>query len=65
MFLHALDDPIIVGRSIDYETCMKNENILVATTQHGGHLGYFESLFSTKQWFTQPVYGFLNAFREK
>ena len=52
MFLMAKDDPIIGEKAICHETCIKNPYVLLATTEKGGHLGYFETIFSTKQWFT-------------
>jgi len=61
MFLMAKDDVIMGAASIDYETCMANPNILLAVTEHGGHLGWFESAYSSKQWFVQPVFEFLSA----
>lgn len=48
MFLMAKDDVIMGEKSIDYETCIANPNILLAVTENGGHLGYFESVYSTK-----------------
>lgn len=59
----AKDDPVIGGKSIDYETCQSNPNVLLGVTEHGGHLGYFESVFSTDQWFTKPVFEFLDSFK--
>ena len=42
------DDPIIGENAIDYDTCSKNPYVLLGVTHHGGHLGYYESAFSTK-----------------
>lgn len=47
MFLMAKDDVIMGAESIDYETCMANPKVLLAVTELGGHLGYFESIFSS------------------
>jgi predicted alpha/beta-fold hydrolase len=44
----AKDDPIIGEQSIDYDICRKNPYVLLGVTERGGHLGYFESLLSTK-----------------
>lgn len=62
-FLNARDDPIIGEQAIDREACEKNTYCLLGTTRRGGHLGYFESVTSSRQWFTQPVFEFLNYFQ--
>ncbi len=47
--LMSKDDPIIGGEAaIDYEACMSNPALLLGVTEKGGHLGYFESAFSSK-----------------
>lgn len=43
-FINALDDPV-VGEFFEIKQIKDNENILLGTTRHGGHLGYNESLF--------------------
>ena len=47
-FLMARDDPIIGELSIDREACEKNPYCLLGTTLGGGHLGYFESVTSSR-----------------
>ena len=59
-FLMAKDDPIIGEKAIDTNVCGKNPYILLGVTNKGGHLGYFESTMSYRQWFTEPVFEFLN-----
>jgi predicted alpha/beta-fold hydrolase len=61
MLLMAKDDPIIGPDAICYEITKSNPHLLMGVTERGGHLGYFESVFSTKQWFTKPVIEFLKA----
>jgi predicted alpha/beta-fold hydrolase len=61
----AKDDPIIGELAIDYDTCSRNPYVLLGVTDRGGHLGYFESAFNTKQWFTKPIFEFLNAVQTK
>jgi predicted alpha/beta-fold hydrolase len=46
-FLNALDDPIVGRRAIAFDAFKKNENVILVTSRHGGHLGYHESAFST------------------
>lgn len=59
----ALDDPVIGKNSIDRDVCSANPYILLGVTEQGGHLGYFESIMSTDQWFPQPALEFLNSFK--
>jgi len=44
--LNALDDPVVPEYVIKpvFETCKKNENLLMMTTKWGGHLGYHEGI---------------------
>lgn len=37
-----------------------NPNVLFGETMIGGHIGYYESIFSTDQWLDKPVFEFLN-----
>ena len=60
MFIVALDDPITGNTCIPYEEFDKNENICLIATDAGGHIAHFTSMFSTQQWFTHPVYHFLD-----
>ena len=41
------NDPII-GDTIDEEKLLENDNIVLGKTKYGGHLGFYESYFSTK-----------------
>ena len=63
LFVNALDDPIIGDYGIDFEGIRGNKNTILATTHHGGHLAYEESVFSTEQWYLGPALDFLNIFR--
>ena len=62
-FLNALDDPIIGDKSINYEVFDQNENTILGTTKHGGHIGYHESFFKKDQWFLEPAFDFLNQYK--
>lgn len=62
-FLMAKDDPIIGEKAIDMDTCKANPYVLLGVTEKGGHLGYFHSVISTKQWFTEPIFEFLSHFK--
>lgn len=48
LLLMAKDDPIIGEEAICYEFVNRNPNLLLGVTNRGGHLGYFESFFSSK-----------------
>ena len=45
--LLAKDDPVIGEGCIDHDICKANPNVLLGVTDHGGHLGYFETFMST------------------
>ena len=45
LFFNALDDPMIVPSVIDFESIKNNPNCVLATTEYGGHMGYFENVF--------------------
>jgi abhydrolase domain-containing protein 1/3 len=47
-FLMAKDDPIIGEKAIDSSVCENNPYILLGVTNKGGHLGYFESITTSK-----------------
>lgn len=61
LFMNALDDPVVGEACIDYDLFKNNENIAMATTKYGGHLGYGESHFSQKCWIVNPILKFLNG----
>lgn len=46
VFLSTLDDPIVTPACIDFEVFKTNPNIVLCTTNQGGHTGYHESVFS-------------------
>ena len=46
LFLNAKDDPVCAEVCIAYDRFQENPNIVLGVTEHGGHLGYHESLFS-------------------
>jgi len=58
----AEDDPILGINQIDYKHFLSNPNILLGVTSNGGHLGYAESIYSTRQWFVEPIFEFLSAY---
>lgn len=59
--LNARDDPI-AARTIPYEAARANESFVLATTEGGGHLGWFtEEGGKLNRWYTRPVVEFLTA----
>lgn len=50
-------------KCFDFEVFKKNEHVVLATTKHGGHLGYHESLFKLEMWIINPCIAFFNALR--
>ena len=63
LFLNALDDPIFDKKAIPHEEFLKNDNIMLATTNGGGHIGYLHGSMKIEQWFTVPIFEFFNYFR--
>ena len=43
----AKDDPICISEGIPYEMVKRNPNVILVTTNTGGHLGFFESTRDT------------------
>jgi len=64
-FLNSLDDPISSWRAIPFEKFGRNEFIFLGTTKSGGHNSWYDRYTSVKTWFTTPVFGFLEAVRNK
>ncbi|KAH0768283.1 hypothetical protein KY285_004154 [Solanum tuberosum] len=57
----ALDDPVCTREAIPWDECRANKNIVLATTHHGGHLGYFEGMTAKSLWWVRAVDEFLCA----
>jgi predicted alpha/beta-fold hydrolase len=41
--LHAMDDPIIAAHNLPWDQVVKTENVIIASTERGGHVGWFTS----------------------
>ncbi|KAI8584065.1 hypothetical protein K450DRAFT_221313 [Umbelopsis ramanniana AG] len=61
---NAMDDPISPAESIPYDEIKINPNVVLATTQHGGHLGWFEGNWSPTRWIVKPLTEFIVAMFE-
>lgn len=42
LLINAVDDPLVIPDLIPYHLPPMNENIVLITTKHGGHLGWIE-----------------------
>ncbi|KAL3350049.1 hypothetical protein AABB24_022867 [Solanum stoloniferum] len=60
--ISALDDPICSRETIPWDECRANKNVVLATTQHGGHLGHLEGLTGKSLWWVRAVDEFFCAF---
>jgi predicted alpha/beta-fold hydrolase len=62
--LNSLDDPIIDNDSaLPLDEARRNPNIILATTQRGGHCAWSDGLFpdSSKSWLTRVMFEYLTA----
>ena len=64
LFLNAKNDAFMGEGVLDYEVFKGNENVVQATNEYAGHIGYHEQAFSMEQWFPAPCLDFLDAVRE-
>ena len=64
MFLNAQDDPIFDKVVIPYEEFLENDNLLLATTRGGGHIGFLKGIMNIEQWFTVPIFEYFSFFRD-
>ena len=55
LMLSALDDPICFKECIPYVECLQNPNVILATTEFGGHLGWYEGWFPLQKSFAYSV----------
>ncbi|XP_010463132.1 PREDICTED: uncharacterized protein LOC104743783 isoform X2 [Camelina sativa] len=59
--ISALDDPLCTKEAIPWDECRANKNIVLATTNHGGHLAFFEGLTGSSLWWVRATNEFLGA----
>ncbi|GMH00311.1 hypothetical protein Nepgr_002150 [Nepenthes gracilis] len=59
--ISALDDPLCTREAIPWDECRLNKNIVLATTQHGGHLAFVEGITASGLWWVRAVNEFLGA----
>ncbi|KAK6121345.1 hypothetical protein DH2020_044917 [Rehmannia glutinosa] len=59
--ISSLDDPVCTREAIPWDECRLNTNVVLATTQHGGHLPFFEGLAAKSVWWVRAVDEFFDA----
>ncbi|XP_044490795.1 phospholipase ABHD3 isoform X1 [Mangifera indica] len=59
--ISALDDPVCTREAIPLDECRANENVMLATTQHGGHLAFYEGINASSLWWVRAVDEFLGV----
>ena len=59
--INSLDDPVFCKSNIPFEEFKKYDNMILAATTTGGHVGWFTGFFSPKRWFHIPCFEFLDA----
>ncbi|XP_078433843.1 alpha/beta-Hydrolases superfamily protein [Wolffia australiana] len=59
--ISSLDDPVCTREAIPWDECRANKNIVLATTAHGGHLGFFQGLRARSLWWVCAVDEFLGV----
>ncbi|KAK3028252.1 hypothetical protein RJ639_037586 [Escallonia herrerae] len=59
--ISAMDDPVCTREAIPWDECRANNNIVLAVTQHGGHLAYFEGITAQSIWWVKAVDEFLSV----
>ncbi|KAJ2752911.1 medium-chain fatty acid ethyl ester synthase/esterase 2 [Coemansia pectinata] len=60
LFLNSLDDPICTPSLIPFDKFLSNPWLLLALTQHGGHIGYMGNAWPTS-WVEHPVAQFFKC----
>ncbi|KVH88550.1 putative AB-hydrolase YheT [Cynara cardunculus var. scolymus] len=59
--ISALDDPVCTKDALVWDECKVNKNVILATTQHGGHLGYFDGWDAKGVWWVRAVDEYLTV----
>ncbi|XP_051144999.1 embryogenesis-associated protein EMB8-like [Andrographis paniculata] len=61
--ISSLDDPVCTSEAIPWDECRLNNNVVLATTKHGGHLPFYEGLTAKSVWWVRAVDEFFSALR--
>ncbi|XP_043713779.1 phospholipase ABHD3-like [Telopea speciosissima] len=62
--ISALDDPLCTREAIPWDECRANKNIVLATTEHGGHLAFSEGLTGDTLWWVRAADEFLGVLHD-
>lgn len=65
LFINALDDPVVSAETICYDVFKQNPNVILATTKHGGHLGYHESMLDFQHWNVKVCVKYFKALQDQ
>lgn len=57
----SLDDPVCTKEAIPWDECRANKNIVLAITNHGGHLAFFQGLRGKSLWWVGATMEFLHV----
>eukprot|EP00245_Coleochaete_scutata_P009996 TRINITY_DN3426_c0_g1_i1.p1 TRINITY_DN3426_c0_g1~~TRINITY_DN3426_c0_g1_i1.p1 ORF type:complete len:702 (-),score=123.32 TRINITY_DN3426_c0_g1_i1:289-2394(-) len=63
--ISALDDPICTKEAIPFDECRSNPLVVLCTTEHGGHLSYFEGLSARTEWWVGVSQQFIEVVLDK
>ncbi len=61
--LQSTDDIILSEKTIPIQKVKENENLIMAITDHGGHVAWFEGL-CPRRWYIKPSLEFISAFAD-
>ncbi|KAJ3164462.1 hypothetical protein HDU88_005339 [Geranomyces variabilis] len=60
----ALDDPIVEPEVLPTFECLANPCVVMAATQHGGHIGWYTGTLNPRTWTSKPLGEFIGAIFE-
>jgi predicted alpha/beta-fold hydrolase len=65
LLIHAMDDPILLYSSIDWNNIVKNKNLIAVSTERGGHVAWHEGLVPLGDtWCQRTCLRFMSAILE-
>ncbi|KAL8167042.1 hypothetical protein V2J09_008541 [Rumex salicifolius] len=62
--ISSLDDPLCTREAIPWDECRLNKNIILATTEHGGHLAFFEGITASSLWWVRASNEYLKILNQ-
>lgn len=66
LLVNAIDDPLVDPKTLPFEVPKQNENVILVTTDYGGHLGWCEGYFFPEKahWHEKLASEWINAIVE-